>query len=280
MRARFIDINGVETRVLEAGEPGRYPILMIHGGGVAADTWVKNIDVLAEHFHVVAPDMVGHGFTRPVDFGDDAPHPKTVEHLAGVVEHYGFERLCICGSSYGALISSLLALRLGGRVDRLVLNGSGSMFNTPEEHRRALEGTLANSMSAFDNPTNDNCRTRLGRILYDPDTIPDEVVHMQVTQYSLPWARQAWADTLKAMMNEGVSDQHRMLHRLELLTMKCLVIWGREDTRGLLASAENAIGRIPDARLKVIERCGHMPYMERPEEFNEIMKEFCRDGGV
>ena len=66
MRARFIDIDGVNTRYLFAGEGNDNALLLIHGGGVAADTWLRNIDALGAEFAVYAPDNVGHGFTDAI----------------------------------------------------------------------------------------------------------------------------------------------------------------------------------------------------------------------
>lgn len=277
MLAKFVDIGGVETRILYSGDPQNYPILFIHGGGIAADSWVRNIDALSEKFFVVAPDMVGHGFTRPVDFAGDAPHPKTVAHLVDIVRHYGWQKLCVSGSSYGALIGTLMYFAIPDLIDEIIVNSSGSMFNTPEEHQVALQGTLKNSMSAFDNPTTETCRRRLQNILYEGRTVPDEVVHTQVTQYALPWARQAWLDTLTAMMNPTSSDKHRVLHRLAEIKARMLVVWGKQDKRGHLESALKAIKSIPNVEIEIMDRCGHMPYMEDPENYNRIVTAFLKN---
>src|SRR5690242_18042705 len=95
MRIEFKNVNGVRTRVLFAGNPSAYPILLIHGFGISADTWLRNIDALGEDFFVVAPDMVGHGFTDPVDFEGEPPHRQTVDHLVSLIDLYGFQRLCV-----------------------------------------------------------------------------------------------------------------------------------------------------------------------------------------
>ena len=63
MRASFIDVGGITTRYLHAGEDHGQALLLIHGGGVAADTWLRNIEPLGREFAVYAPDNIGHGFT-------------------------------------------------------------------------------------------------------------------------------------------------------------------------------------------------------------------------
>jgi pimeloyl-ACP methyl ester carboxylesterase len=67
MLMRFIPAGGVPTRCLVAGDPGKPALLLLHGLTLTADVWLRNIDALAADFHVIAPDMLGHGFTRPPD---------------------------------------------------------------------------------------------------------------------------------------------------------------------------------------------------------------------
>ena len=78
MRAKFIDVAGTQTRVLSEGEDNPDVLLLIHGFGSSADTWMHNIDVLGRNFHVIVPDLVGHGFTGSVDLEDGPSHPEAV----------------------------------------------------------------------------------------------------------------------------------------------------------------------------------------------------------
>src|SRR5262249_60245168 len=106
MRVMFVDVGGLRARCLYEG--AGYPLLLIHGGGLSADIWLRNIDALARDFHVCAPDLPGHGFTHALDYGDDPPHPHLVEHLARLVDKLGIDRFAVAGSSFGGLLSGLL----------------------------------------------------------------------------------------------------------------------------------------------------------------------------
>ncbi|MDQ1489143.1 MAG: 2-hydroxy-6-oxonona-2,4-dienedioate hydrolase, partial [Actinomycetota bacterium] len=55
----FYDVNGIRTRVLEAGSG--HPLVMLHGTGGHAETYYRNLGPLSEHFHVYSIDMIGHG---------------------------------------------------------------------------------------------------------------------------------------------------------------------------------------------------------------------------
>ena len=65
----------------------------------------------------------------PIDFGDRSVIGARVDHLIGLIDALGFDRLALCGSSYGALLASLIYLRDPARVSKLILNGA---------HRRSI----------------------------------------------------------------------------------------------------------------------------------------------
>jgi pimeloyl-ACP methyl ester carboxylesterase len=74
-----------------------------------------------------------------------------------------------------------------------------------------------------------------------------------------------------AVMAEA--DQRDLLPRI---TVPTLLIWGEQDVRSPLSVARQFERAIPDAHLVVIPRAGHVSNLERPEEFNAAVREFCR----
>ena len=69
------------------------------------------------------------------------------------------------------------------------------------------------------------------------------------------------------------ADQRDLLPRIAVPT---LLIWGEFDVRSPLRVARQFEQAIPDAKLVVIPACGHVSHLERPERFNEAVREFCR----
>jgi pimeloyl-ACP methyl ester carboxylesterase len=67
---------------------------------------------------------------------------------------------------------------------------------------------------------------------------------------------------------------YRILERLEELKLPTLVIWGREDVRGIYERAVAAVKRLPNAKLVTVVKCGHIPYIEHPSLFNQTVLEF------
>ena len=276
MQVRFINVDGIRTRCLMAGRPGAYPLLLLHGYGGTADVWMRNIDVWSDEFYVVAVDMISSGFTDPVDTGGKPPQPFAVAHLKKLADKLEFSQFCPMGTSYGGLIAALLYFEMPTRVNKMVLQGSGSAFNEDE----ALVATLTNVKKNFgplmDAPTIDGVRNSVKKQVYDPATIPEEMIHVMATAYALPWQRKAWEQGIDGLLDLPACRPYRVKSRLEQLAVDTLVVWGREDPGAVYASAVEAVKRMPKARLLTLEKCGHKPMYEHPEQFNREVRAFLR----
>ena len=274
MRAKFADIGGVRTRYLYEGSGDA--LLLIHGVGVSADSWLYNIDPLAEHHFVCAPDSLGQGFTEPGEYRGGPPYPYMVKHLGELMDALELDKVTVIGSSLGALLGALLYFAHPDRVQRLVLVSSGSCFNSDEEIARTLKESHANGIRAFTDPTLENCRKRMQNIFYDAKAVPEQVVHTQLTLFALPWAREAYERRIAGMMDIEASRPYRILDRLEKITVPTLVIWGLQDSRGIYCRAVEGVARMPDARLVAFDKCKHQPHIEQPAAFNRTVLKFLR----
>ena len=112
----FYDVGGVRTRVLEAGQGT--PVLLLHGTGGHAETYQRTIGDLAEHYRVLVPDMLGHGYT------DRPACPYTLDdyaaHLFGLLDTMGIDRLVLSGESLGGCVAAVDGARTpraGGEAD-------------------------------------------------------------------------------------------------------------------------------------------------------------------
>ena len=272
MRFGMIDVDGVRTRYLHAGEG--YPLILIHGVGVAGDTFIRNVEVLSEKFSVYAPDILGHGFTDSVDYQGVAPQTCAARHLLRFAELLGLERYSIGGSSFGGLICCMMWFAHPERIDTVTIIGAGSVYHKPEEIGEILKQVFANASKALGNPTLETCRARLANIMHPSVAVPDDILLTQLTSYALPDRFDAYKATIGGMRGALRSPEDQAYHRLEELTVPCLVITGRDDIRVSLEATQLGVERMPDAELHVFDQCGHLPYLEHPERFNDIMQAF------
>jgi pimeloyl-ACP methyl ester carboxylesterase len=274
MQIRFTDVDGIRTRCLIGGKPGAYPLLLLHGYGGTADVWMRNVDALGEKYYVVAVDMISSGFTDPVDTGGKPPQPATVAHLRKLADKLEFKQFCPMGTSYGGLICALLYFDMPDRVNKMVLQGSGSAFNEDEALVATLRNVKKNFGPLMDGPTIEGVRASVTKQVYDPRSIPEEMIHVMATAYAQPWMRKAWEQGIDGLLDIEACRPYRVLSRLEKLKVDTLVVWGREDPGAVYASAVAAVKRMPQARLVTFEKCGHKPMYEYPQEFNDQIRAF------
>lgn len=280
MRARFITVNGIPTRYLSAGDPSRPPLLLVHGRILSGEHWFCNIDALGETFHVVAPDVLGSGFTGPVDFSG-GPHPveQRVNHLAALVDALGFETFYACGSSHGALLSTLLHLQMPDRLQKLVVNGSAA-FASPEILAAGVEKTLQRDDPAISQLSLEGWRDWMSGYVYDPACLPDAAFTPVMTAYAQGWVMDCWRKSLIGHKEMSARTDLRIGHRLDQIKADTLLVWGRDDAGAPLSDAEPLVKGIARARLEVFDNCGHMPMMEHPERFNGLVRSFLTDGNA
>ena len=124
-----VNAAGVVTNYHAAGVGP--PVLLIHGSGPGVSAWANWRGVfpdLAAGRHVVAPDIVGFGYTqRPGGF--DFTPDRWMAHLVGFLDALALKRVSVVGNSFGGALALRLASRHPERVDRLVLMGSvGTSF--------------------------------------------------------------------------------------------------------------------------------------------------------
>ena len=277
MKVRFIDVGGIRTRCLVAGSEKAYPLLLLHGYGGTADIWNRNIDELGRDFYVIAPDMIGQGFTDPVDTGGKPPQGPTVAHLRALADKLGLEHFCPNGTSYGALIGALLYFDMPKRVDRLVINGSASCFNDDAALLASLRKVRDNFGPVMDAPSVEACRQGMIKQVYDPSTVLEEILLTMATAYAQPWMKKSWSTQLDGLMKIEETRPWQIRHRLKELDVDTLVAWGREDPGAVYASAVEAVKQMPRARLVTFEKCGHKPMFEHTAKYHETMREFLRD---
>lgn len=274
MRVQFVDVDGINTRCLMAGADDAYPLLLLHGYGGTADVWIRNIDALGRDFRVVAPDMICSGFTDFVETGGAPPQGPTVAHLRDLANKLGFGPFCPIGTSYGALIGTLLYFDMPQRVNKLVLNGSGSCFNEDHALVATLERVRTTFLPVMMASSIEGCRKSMIAQAYDPASVPEEILPVMATAYARPGMTDYWSMGLDGLIDLVAGKPFQVRDRLEQVDVDTLVVWGREDRGAIYESGVAGTKRMPRAELLTFEKCGHKPMFEYPDAYNAALREF------
>jgi 2-hydroxy-6-oxonona-2,4-dienedioate hydrolase len=275
MLMRFTDVAGDPTRYLEAGRRGAPVLVLVHGMTLTCDIWARVMDLLGDNYHVLAPDMLGHGFTRPraaapeVDIGAKAAHlARFVDTLTGAASYD------VCGASYGALVACNLYLSAPRQVRRLVLHASASCFNDEAQLRKSVDRAHATYAGLLEASSPAGWREHLAGSVFDPESIPDQLPHLLALTYAQQWIHAYWRSTIASMSDPARFRPYRVLDRLEELRARTLLVWGQDDRGAPIEAARHALARMPHVQLSSLQRCGHFPMFEHPQRTAELMHGF------
>jgi pimeloyl-ACP methyl ester carboxylesterase len=241
----LVRAKGLEIAYERVGEGP--PLVLVHGAAEDGRVWQPQVAALADEFTVVAWDEPGAGRSSdvPADFGL-ADYSSC---LAAVIEALALGPAHVAGLSWGGTVVQELYRHRPGLVATLIFIDSyaGWKGSLAEDEVRARVAGARQMLSA---PAEKFDPTFPGLFAGDP---PAEFVPL------LPLMAEA--------------DQRDLLPRIAVPT---LLIWGELDARSPLSVARQFEEAIPDTKLVVIPRSGHVSNLEQPERFNEAVREFCR----
>jgi 2-hydroxymuconate-semialdehyde hydrolase len=262
---KSIIAGGIKTNYQDHGQGD--PIFLIHGSGpgvTAYANWRLTMPVLAEKFRVIAPDMVGFGFTeRPANVSYTMD--MWVSHALSLMDALKIDKAHLVGNSFGGGLALALALKAPDRVHRLVLMGSaGTKFQLTDgldavwgykgtlEHMKELVGLFAFNKNLVSDD--------LAKLRYEASIRPG---FQEAFSAMFPAPRQRWVDAL-------ASDEEK----IKTLAHETLIVHGRDDAIIPLQASLRLHDLIPKSQLHVFGQCGHWTQIEHSARFNQLLLNF------
>ena len=260
------EANGIRTNYLEAGKADEN-VVLIHGSGPGVTSyanWRLVIPQLAEDFHVVAPDMVGFGYSdRPegVNYSLDTWADQTV----GLMDTLGIDQAHLVGNSFGGGIALRIATKHPDRINKLVLMGSmGVHFPITE----GLDGVWG-----YDG-TLEGMKKVMGYFAYDKALTGAELAQVRYEGATQPGFQEAFSSMFPAPRQRWVESMMVTEESIKALPNRTLIVHGREDQVIPLANSYKLLELLDNADLSVYSHCGHWSMIERTADFNRIVRDF------
>lgn len=274
----FLDALHVERSGLDPAS-GSDVFLLIHGYGASTFSWRSWTPVLERRGHVIGVDLLGCGRSAmPPDgpYGPVGQAALVLEMLGRLASDEGIEpgRVTLAGHSLGGGIALLTALELqrtGTPAARLVVvAGAAYPQRMPPFVTIARTPRLARLLLAAV-PPGLLARQVLRSIVFDPSVVTDELVE----GYARPLAREGAPAALIATARRiQPPDLAALTERYVSLAAPALLLWGRHDRVVPPWVGERLARALPDARLRLLERCGHLPQDERPDASIAALESF------
>jgi 2-hydroxy-6-oxo-octa-2,4-dienoate hydrolase len=263
-----IRANGIRTNFLEAGDGP--PVVLLHGSGPGVSAyanWRLTIPGLARDLRVLAPDLVGFGFTeRPADVSYGLR--TWTDHVLGFLDALGLERASVVGNSFGGAIALSLAAHHPDRVDRLVLMGSVGVTFPLTEGLDAVWGYQ---------PSVEEMKRITDYFAYSRDVVDDELAEVRYRASIRPGVQEAYGAMFPAPRQRWVDAMATPEDAIARLPHRTLVVHGREDKVIPLGNAYRLLELIPRAQLHVFGQCGHWTQIEHAATFNRLVHDFLTE---
>lgn len=242
------------------------PLLWIHGFPLGAEIYQNQLSIPGVQ-HIV-PDLPGFGQSDPYDLPEETTIHQYASDLLGLLDALKIDRAVVAGLSMGGYVAFDLARVAPERLLGLILIDTKETADDDQakQARRDSIDTIG--------------RTRRTREFVD-GMLPKLLSERSHQNSDL-------VETLRSLMASAsltavVAAQHAMTNRPDsssvLPTIDCptLVVAGTEDVITPPDITERMSEAIPNASMTLIEGAGHLPPIEKPEEFNRAVREFLRN---
>jgi pimeloyl-ACP methyl ester carboxylesterase len=256
--ARVLDVDGIETSILEAGDGP--PLVLLHGGiECGGACWAPVIARLAERHRLLVPDVPGLGESAPVDRLDD---DTFAAWFSAVLDQMQCIRPTLVAHSLLGSTAARLAARRGDLLRALVVYGAPGVgpYRMPMRLRyvaiRFGIRPTARNAERFD---------RFALLDLDANRRRDPEWFAAFDEYARLRASVAH---VKRTMNRLIATETKRIPDADLgrITVPTTLLWGRHDRMVPLALAQGAAERL-GWPLHVVDGAAHAPHMEQPEAF-------------
>ena len=266
--ARSIVAGGIRTNYHDAGAGS--PVLLIHGSGPGVSAWANwrlAIPELAQRSRVIAPDMVGFGFTdRPA--GIAYTMDTWINHAVGLMDALELPVVDLVGNSFGGGLALALAIRHPQRVRRLVLMGA---VGVPFPITPGLDAVWGYE------PSFEAMRKLLDIFAYDRKLVSDELAELRYQASIRPGFQESFSAMFPAPRQRWVDALASREEDIRKLPHETLIIHGRDDQVIPLSTSLTFSQWISRSQLHVFGRCGHWTQIEHASRFARLVGDFLAE---
>jgi 2-hydroxymuconate-semialdehyde hydrolase len=258
---------GIVTNLHDTGvDPGGGTVLLIHGSGPGVSAWANwrlTIPFLAERFRVIAPDVVGFGYTeRSVPTYDLATWTR---HAVGVLDALEIDHAHVVGNSFGGSLALSLAIHHRDRVRRIGLMGA---VGVPFDITPGLDAVWGYQ------PSVQAMADLLRLFTATPIEAIDELAELRYRASVQPGFQESFAAMFPAPRQRWVDAMAHREEDIAALRNPTIIFHGREDQIIPLSNSLRLFELIPNAQMHLFGQCGHWTQIEHAEDFNRILADF------
>ena len=281
---KLIDLGGYKIAYLDMGQGE--PVILLHGCPFSVYEWRDVAPLLAKHFRVIAPDLIGLGDT-PVRLNDDYRLPQDVKMVTALMDRLRIRSARFIGHDHGGAIVQLLMQHDPSRIDMAILTNVEAYDqwpSTPEtEDLHLITNTFTSPLMYLAMQSRWVQRDLYSIAVVNQATLSDETLNSFATEHlatALRWQR------LRRFFGWQLDPHHSHLTADAVPAMRgfkkpVLLIWGEKDTNFGPAIATRLARDIPGVKgISWMTGSAHLPMLEQPESYSATAARFFRDSSV
>lgn len=263
--ANSIKTGNYNTNYHDVGEGE--PIIFIHGSGPGVSAfanWRLCMPELSKKFRVIAPDMVGFGYTdRPegITYGMDVWVKQTID----LIDALGLKKVNLVGNSFGGALALALAIKYPEKFNKIVLMGAvGVHF----ELTKGLDDAWGYT------PSLENMKALLDVFAYSRELVTDDLAKMRYEASIRPGFQESFSSMFPAPRQNGIDLMESKEEDIKKIDKDVLIIHGRDDEVIPLENSITLNQLIEKSQLHVFGQCGHWSQIEHKDRFNKLIFDF------
>ena len=266
----YLEVNG--DRIAYRDEGTGETLLLVHGMAGSSQTWRELIPQLAEHYRVIAPDLLGHGLSDKPN--SDYTLGGYAVWLRDFMDALGVPRATVVGQSLGAGIAMQFAYQHRQRCERLILIGGSGLETELSLPLRLLSAPGAELVLPMVAPVRDVAKM-VGAVLFSAGLPPaGKELWNTYTSLSDGASRAAFLRAARSVVDYRGQAVHAMSQLHIAAQLPVLLIWGERDWVVPVSHGHAAHRAMPGSRLTVLADAGHFPHVQAPDAVATVLRDF------
>jgi pimeloyl-ACP methyl ester carboxylesterase len=262
-KSEFLSVRGLQLHYLDWGNHGAPPVVCVHGYTSSAQAFNAPARHLRERFHVIAPDVRGHGESA---WSPDGAYQyrDQVADLAAIADQLGLERFSLIGTSMGGIIAMTYAEAHPERLAHLIINDIGPDAETGSQRITQMVGSRPDEFATLEDAMDYRRQVSpivAGRSFEDQEELARGVLRRRDDDR---WVWKMDPRYIQQRVAQGPPVRPPLWPVLQALPCPTLVVWG-EDSDVLSGSqARRMAETLPKGQLVSVPGVGHAPTLVEP----------------
>jgi proline iminopeptidase len=274
----LVDIGDTRLNVAERGDG--YPLLIFHGGpGLDHHEFGDYLDPLCDQFRLILVDMRAQGKS------DICPESTwTLEQMAKdivlLAEALHLEKYAVLGHSYGAFVALQNAVDFPDHAAQTIVSGgipSARFLSVVQENLQKFEPADVREkvIASWDREAHVQTQEEFAELMRDQMPFHfGNPLDPRLAEYDERTKDTVYAPAMLRHFSTNDYGSIEVEDRLKNVTQPVLVCTGRLDRVCTVPAAEAMAKVLPNAELVIFENSGHMTFVEEPERYLNVVREF------